>query len=278
MKIEKQNTENIYKMISAMNIAFGNKKGIAIDNGKITDFGFKRLKSQLENLYDENRELRDDAFIPNVRHEIFDAVADLSVFLYGANHFVNKSLPDLIISFEDGIIEFDGKTFSDKDTARKYISENSFQALNKEIDLIIKSVEDRDLDSYERYAYNLAVSLFVIFEVFKKEDKKYTMIYLNKLVNESNLSKLCRNTEEVEKTLHFYRVKDVEVDFKESDLLQEDGKPFLIVYSTKDQFVHDRNEKGEFIYKENGEPEIKEYRENKFLKNTNWFEPDLSDF
>lgn len=278
MKIEKQNTENIYKMISAMNIAFGNKKGIAIDNGKITDFGFKRLKSQLENLYDENRELRDDAFIPNVRHEIFDAVADLSVFLYGANHFVNKSLPDLIISFEDGIIEFDGKTFSDKDTARKYISENSFQALNKEIDLIIKAVEDRNLDSYEKYAYNLAVSLFVIFEVFKKEDKKYTMIYLNKLVNESNLSKLCRNTEEVEKTLHFYRVKDVEVDFKESDLLQEDGKPFLIVYSTKDQFVHDRNEKGEFLYKENGEHEIKEYRENKFLKNTNWFEPDLSDF
>lgn len=279
MKVEKQDSDKIYKMISAMNIAFGNKKGLSIDNDKITNFGVKRLTSQLMNLHDENRELRDDAFIPKIRKEIFDAIADISVFLYGANHFLDKSLPDFTVSFEDGIIEFNGQVFSDKESARKYIAENSYPALKKEIDLIIEAVNNFDIENYEKHAYKLASDLFVIFEVFKKEDnKEHTMIYLNKLVNDSNLSKLCRNMEEVDKTLHFYRVKNVEVDFKNSELLQDDGNPFLIVYSTKDQFVHDKDTDGNFIYKENGEPEIKEYRENKFLKNTVWFEPDLTEF
>lgn len=277
MKVEQLDSDKIYKMISAMNIAFGNKKGLSVENGKITDFGVKRLTSQLMNLYDENRELRDDAFVAGVRKEIFDAIADISVFLYGGNHFIDRSLPDFTVSLEDEVIHFDGYTFKDKNYAQKYVSENSYSALNKQIDPIIKAVENRDIESYHKYALELAKTLFVIFELFKKEEK-HTMVYLNKLVNDSNLSKLCRNMEEVEKTLHFYRVKDVEVDFKDSELLQEDGKPFLIVYSTKDQFVHDKDIEGNFIYKENGEPEIKEYRENKFLKNTVWFEPDLSEF
>lgn len=280
MIVKELKETELYKMISNMNISFGNKKGLSVDNlQKITSNGKNRLIAQIRNLYDENKELKRDGFDANVRKEIFDAIADLSVFLYGSNHFLNRKLSDFSISFTDETIKFGDKFFNDKELAKKYVEENSFEILNREIDSLITSIENEDLEKYDFYAKRIAILLFTIFELFKKENRpEHTMIYLNHIVNESNLSKLCKNQEEIDATLHFYRRKNVEVDVKPSDLKQKDGTPFYIVYSTKDQFVHDQDEEGNLLYEKDGSPLIKEYRENKFLKNTIWFEPDLSDF
>lgn len=285
---EEQKDFRLYNLISNMNIAFGNKKGISVDSdNQLTDYGIQRLTSQLKNLYDENLELHRDGFKADLRNEIFDAIADISVFLYGASHFLNQPLRSFDIKLNeevllpyvnhDGNIEF--KLFSSVEESRKHIWNNSFEIINIYIDDIFKTVSDKDLTAYQEKSEKLAELLFLIFELFKnQENHKHTMLYLNKKVNDSNLSKLCRNMEEVEDTLNFYRRKNVEVDFKESDLLQDDGKPFLIVYSTKDQIIQDMNTDGTLIFNSDGTPFMKEYRENKFLKNTKWFEPDLSEF
>ena len=270
----------IYKMVSSMNVAFGNKKGLTVDeNKKLIEDKKERLLSQLRNLYDENKELKQKGFDKKQREEIFDAIADLCVFLYGGSHFIDKELPDFTVDLEDKF-EIFGKKFSTskKEDAIKYIKQFSLEKLDAMIDQIIQSVKNSDLNSYNEKASKFAEVLFVLFEIFKKEGSHYDMIYLNKIVLDSNLSKLCRNMEEVEATLKFYRDKHVEVDYKESDLIQSNGEPFLFVYSLKDQFCHDMNENGEYIYLENGDPEIKEYRKDKFLKNTKWFEPDLTNF
>lgn len=279
--ITQEKTTKIYDMISSMNFAFGNKKGLSLnESGKITEKGAERLKNQLKNLYDENRELRDDAFIPKIRKEIFDAIADISVFLYGANHFLNLPLHDFSVSFSDGIQLPDGKTFSvdNIEEARDYVSKNSFNMLNTIIDRIIKVAKNKDISEYQKNAIKLSEALHTIFELFKKDNRKHTMIYLNKLVNDSNLSKLCRNKEEVDATVKFYTDKNVKVSVKFSDLLQDNGENFMIVYSPIEQIIQDMKN-GELLFnKETGEPIMKEYRKDKFLKNTSWFEPDLSKF
>lgn len=278
----KEPTTKIYNMISNMNISFGNAKGVSLENGKLTENGKKRLYNQLLNLYDENRELRDDAFIPKIRKEIFDAIADICVFLYGGNHFINQPLSDFTLKFteEEGITLADGKHFplSEIDKAREYFAKNSFEILKNIIDKVIRVSETGDLEQYQKDSEELSIALHVAFELFKKTDKpEHTMLYLNELVNQSNLSKLCRNMDEVNDTLDFYAKKNVAVDFKESELLQENGKPFLIVYSIKDQIVQDMKN-GKLLFDDHGVAIMKEYRKDKFLKNTKWFEPDLSQF
>lgn len=278
--ITKNNTHKIYNLISNMNISFGNQKGLAVDQDlKLTPKGKERLINQLLNLYDENRELRDDAFIPKIRKEIFDAICDLDVFLYGASHFINKPLSDFTVSFGEEIVLPDGKKFpiSQKKEAQLYVEENSFEMIKVMIDTLIEKIHEEDLDAYQVEAENLAKALFVLFELFKKDDKKHTMLLLNQIVNDSNLSKLCRNMDEVEATLQFYRERGIQVDFKESELLQNNGEPFLIVYSAIHQVIQDRKN-GVLLFDKNNQPIMKEYPKDKFLKNLNWFEPDLSNF
>lgn len=72
-------------------------------------------------------------------------------------------------------------------------------------------------------------------------------------VQASNMSKLCKTEQEIETTLAFYR------DEKGLDVYAGGDLPQAWVKSRKDQTGTD----GKF------------YPANKFLKNTNWFEPEL---
>ena len=108
--------------------------------------------------------------------------------------------------------------------------------------------------------------------LFKLKAKPgYTVDLLIDRITESNMSKICKNAEQVTDTIAFYENKGVEVYSKESPLFQEDGSPYLLVCSAKEQIVREFNE-------EKGAEEDKVYRANKVLKNIHWFEPNLNDF
>lgn len=267
-------TKSVYKYVSEMNTAYGNPVGLAVEDDKVLkESAISKLLSQARNIYGEIDELRDDGF--NVlleeptsktgRKETFDAMADILVFLHGVGHFINKepvifseekfeNIPSYYLVGDENS-EIEKLEFGTEDFAKKY-----YNMIRHHTDLLISSIYERDLNSILFYFKQIDVDVKSLFNILKKEG--YTVEELVRRVTESNLSKLCRNEEELEKTLKFYHDLELEVHSGESPLLQDNGKPFLVVYSSKTQ--KDKNGKA--------------YQANKALKNTVWFEPDIFDF
>lgn len=245
-----------YKNISDTNTAFGNQFSSAINKGVIVDY--KKLYNQSMNLYDELEELNDDAFSilkddplsKKGRIEMVDAIADLIVFLYGVPHFLgyvytekqsNPTLKDILIGYKN---EEKTNFYSHVVDDIKGIIDEIIKAIseNKNHTTIMKKVEELDIYLMTLSdLYNVNVDLLI------------------QKVTDSNFSKLCKNEEETNLTLDFYRNKGVEVYSGISPIKQEDGRPYFVVYSSKEQTVQG-----------------KVYRADKFLKCINWFEPDLS--
>jgi len=243
-----------YKNISDTNTAFGNAFGSCIRGGIITNY--EKLQNQSANLYDELDELRDDGFellkkdkfSKQGRQGMVDAIADLLVFLYGVPHFlgvnyVEKTANTIMIEgFGDlPADEFYTTIYDDIKT----LIDNLMTDIKNHSDekVILKHVEELDV-----YLMSLCG--------FYKTD----VDLLIQKVTDSNMSKLCLDQVDTEATLNFYRDKGVDVYSKESPLFQENGSPYYVVYSSKEQEVQG-----------------KVYRAHKFLKCVNWFEPDLSD-
>lgn len=258
--------KSAYQNISDMNTAFGNLKGLALEetvsgNKLISDIGVKKSVAQARNLYDELDELRDDGFAvlkkdPNSvfgRKEMFDAIADLIVFLYGLGHFVDIPINKKHDWYTNRLAE-EIKVYSPT-----VLQEKIYEDIKSIIDELIASIEHKDIELIDTFIHTLNSKITALFLVNAKPG--YDLDLLINRVTESNMSKLCRNQEELEATLKFYQDKGVEVYSKESPLMQESGKPYLVVYSSKEQTV-----------------EGKIYRADKFLKNVNWFEPDITDF
>ncbi len=246
-----------YKNISDTNTAFGNLYSSCMEKGIITNY--TKLYNQAMNLYDELQELYDDGFSilkkdpldKEGRKGMVDAIADLIVFLYGIPHFLgyvytekqsNPVLKDILIDYK---YKEDNSFYSHVIEDIKQLIDDIINAIHNKSNhtLIMKYVEE--LDSY----------LMTISDLYSVNIDK-----LIQKVTESNFSKLCKNQTELEATLKSYRDQGVDVYSGESPLSQPDGTPYYVVYSSKDQTV-------------NG----KVYREDKFLKNVNWFEPDISD-
>lgn len=78
-------------------------------------------------------------------------------------------------------------------------------------------------------------------------------------ISESNFSKLCKTEEEVGETVKYYDSLGVETRVEQTEL---NGVRVWAIKSNKDQ-----------NYVENGESKFA--KNGKFLKNVNWFEPDL---
>lgn len=246
-----------YKNISDTNTAFGNRFGSCLDKGVINNYD--KLYNQGMNLYDEHQELHDDGFSilkdnplsKEGRIGMVDAIADILVFLYGIPHFLgyhyeeqksNETLKEILTNYEtDGDKSFYEHVLED---TNQLIDEIMEPIKNKKNHSIIIS-KIKELDIY----------LHTLCDLYQIDVKN-----LIEKVTLSNMSKLCKNDKEVEDTMYFYTSKGVEVYSGKSPLLQEDGTPFYVVYSSKDQTVND-----------------KVYRADKFLKCINWFEPDLSD-
>lgn len=260
--------KNAYQNISDMNTAFGNIKGLALEETAIkdakiiSDKGVSRLVAQARNLYDELDELRDDGFTvlrkdPNStsgRKEMFDAIADLIVFLYGVGHFVD--IP--INKKHDWYTKRLAEEF--KNYSYTVFYEKIYEEIKSMIDELIAAIEHKDVELIDLFMHRLNSKITAL--CLSEAKPGYDLDLLIDRVTESNMSKLCRNDEELEATLKFYRDKGVEVYSKESPLVQESGKPYLVVYSAKEQTDADG----------------KVYRADKFLKNINWFEPDITDF
>lgn len=260
--------KNAYQNISDMNTAFGNIRGLALEETAIkgakiiSDKGVKRLIAQARNLYDELDELRDDGF--NVllkdpeslsgRKEMFDAIADLIVFLYGVGHFVDISINPKHDWYSKYLAQ---DLYENYNYSSQY--EKIYKELKSEIDDLIATIENKDIEFINAFMHRLNSKISALCLSVAKPG--YDLDLLIDRVTQSNMSKLCINDDELEATLKFYRDKGVEVYSKESPLVQESGKPYLVVYSSKEQTV-----------------DGKVYRADKFLKNVNWFEPDISDF
>lgn len=243
-----------YKNISDTNTAFGNLFGSSVKGNIVTDYD--KLYNQAKNLYDELDELRDDGFSLlikdpadiNGRKEMVDAVADLLVFLYGLPHFLNVDYVEA--KPNQHIIELLQDLQGDEFYTTVY------NDIKDRIDAIIVSIQDKssidemmdEIVSLDSYLMSLAA--------FYNAD----VTSLIQKVTDSNMSKLCLNDADTEATLNFYRDKGVDVYSNNSPLIQENGQPFQVVYSSREQTV-----------------DGKVYRAHKFLKCVNWFEPDLYD-
>lgn len=247
----------MYKNISDTNTAFGNVFGSCLDKGVIINY--EKLNNQALNLYDEHQELYDDGFrilrddptSKKGRKGMVDAIADIIVFLYGIPHFlgyryqeqeVNLKLKDILINYEN---EGDKSFYEQVLEDTKELIDGILEAINdkKNHSLIITRVKELDI-----YLHTLC-DLYNI-DMTKLIDK----------VTLSNMSKLCKNEQEVKDTIEFYTSKGVEVYSGISPLIQEDLTNFYVVYSSKDQTVQG-----------------KVYRADKFLKCVNWHEPDIED-
>jgi predicted HAD superfamily Cof-like phosphohydrolase len=246
-----------YSNISDTNSAFGNKFGIVFEKGVIVDYD--KIYNQAMNLYDELEELHDDGFSILIdsphskegRKGMVDAIADLLVFLYGIPHFLgyrytektaNSVLQDVLISYKN----------NGYDTFYSHVVEDIKQL----IDEIIKSISKKQNHSLiMKNVEELDVYLMTLCNLYNVDVDS-----LIQKVTDSNFSKLCKDEIETDATLKFYRDKGVEVYSAESPIKQEDGSPFFVVYSSKEQTVQN-----------------KVYRAHKFLKCINWFEPDISD-
>jgi hypothetical protein len=243
-----------YKNISDTNTAFGNLFGSSVNGNTVTDYD--KLYNQAKNLYDELDELRDDGFSLLIkdptdrdgRKEMVDAVADLLVFLYGLPHFLNVDYVEA--KPNQHTIELLQDLQGDEFYTTVY------NDIKDRIDAIIVSIQDKsnidemmdEIVSLDSYLMSLAA--------FYNAD----VTSLIQKVTDSNMSKLCLNDADTEATLNFYRDKGVDVYSNNSPLIQENGQPFQVVYSSREQTVDD-----------------KVYRAHKFLKCVNWFEPDLYD-
>lgn len=259
-----------YQNVSDMNTAFGNKLGLVMVDGKLKD-DTSKLSSQAKNLYDELDELRDDGF--NVlakdpdsvegRKEMFDAIGDILVFLYGVGHFI-------ALDPEKHIIQ-DYKEYDSH--LAPYISqitdEDLYESIKYHIDNMMDHIKNRSLDGVIESLHQIDDLTQSIFYFYVKPEKTIHLL-IDRIV-ESNLSKLCKDEDELNATLKSYRDKGVEVYAGESPLLQENGKPYLVVFSAKEQTVAEYSEKEKKMIN-------KVYRKDKFLKCVNWFEPNLYDF
>lgn len=266
-------TKSIYENISEMNTAFGNVKGLAIEGDAIKESKFGKLLNQSRNIYGEIDELRDKGF--NVllkdstsvegRKELFDALADILVFLNGVGHFINKEpqikigerfdkLPSYyLVGDENSAIE--KLEFGTQDFATRY-----YDMIKHHTDLLISAVHNRDIKEIVLTFKQIDFDVLDLFNKVKKEG--YTREELIDRVTASNMSKLCKNEEETNETLKYYRDREIEVHSDVSPLRQANGEPFYVVYSSKNQT----------------DKHGKTYTAGKFLKNTIWFEPDLYDF
>lgn len=243
-----------YKNISDTNTAFGNLFGSSVNGNTVTDYD--KLYNQAKNLYDELDELRDDGFsllIKNPsdregRKEMVDAVADLLVFLYGLPHFLNVDYVEA--KPNQHIIEL----LQDLEGEEFYTS--VYDDIKDRIDAIIESILDKSsIEEMMDEIVSLDSYLMSLAEFYNAD-----VTSLIQKVTDSNMSKLCLNDEDTEATLNFYRNKGVDVYSNNSPLIQENGQPFQVVYSSCEQTVGG-----------------KVYRAHKFLKCVNWFEPDLYD-
>jgi len=302
--------ENISDMNTAYGNEFGCAVTLVDGKKEITEEGAVRLFNQVKNLDDEAQELREDGFdvlladpqSATGRKEMFDAIADLLVFAHGAGHMLGEDITDK--SREDGMgepllgFEIDelrspegqAKIHILLDEAReKNIPEltaclemmtkidSDDEAFFADFEIVLKAAiadfkENVKTRNFEESleAYDGICDMLEFFFNLKRKPE-YTIDLLIDRVTESNMSKICKNAEEVADTIEFYRKKGVEVYSKESPLLQEDGSPYLLVCSSKEQIVREFNE-------DKGAEEDKVYRANKVLKNVHWFEPNLSDF
>lgn len=253
--------KNAFKHIADMNTAFGNLEKCCIG---ITDY--ERLYNQVLNLYDELDELRDDGFSLLIkdknsakgRKEVVDAIDDLIVFLYGVPHFLGANYVESHNLPSEEVLQ-DYQVFKMK--IRKYNLEDTFYTnvyndIKGLIDTLVSSIQNKaDYATVMSDTQRIDTYLFALCEFYGINIK----LSIDR-VTQSNMSKLCKNDKEAEETLKFYRDKGVDVYAKASPLMQEDGTPYIVVYSSKEQTVND-----------------KVYRAHKFLKCVRWFEPDLSD-
>jgi len=267
--------KSVYENISEMNTAFGNLKGLALsENGNISEYGTQRLIAQAQNLPDELRELERDAFAPlkedpkspKARKELFDAIADILVFLHGAGHFMDMEVSYRFNSDVYVLPEFyenEAKQIVKLRPGTPEFFDQFIEVVKTHMNFFITGIMLNEMWTIDDHYRKIDNDMHFLFNHYAKPGK--TVELLIERVVESNMSKLCKNQEEVDATLKYYRDMGVEVDVKDSPLMQEEGVPFLVVYSTKDQIIIvDGKEK--------------EFRADKFLKNINWKEPVLADF
>lgn len=247
--------KSAFQNISEMNTAFGNLFGCCVKEGKVTDY--KKLMNQSKNLYDELDELKDDGFSllsinkndKEGRRGMLDAIGDILVFLYGVPHFLGVNYQTSVEEKNKFLEKINGYTENEKYEAIyddiKSLIDDIIASISSEKELTVIENASEELDAYihalcEHYNINLTILI-----------DRITL---------SNMSKLCASIDEQELTLKKYRDDGVDVYAKESPLKQEDGKPYYVVYSSKEQEV-----KG------------KVYRAHKFLKCVKFFEPDITD-
>jgi len=246
--------KSAFQNISEMNTAFGNLFGSCVKEGKVIDY--KKLLNQSKNLYDELDEMKDDGFALLIkdpeskegRTGLVDAIGDVIVFLYGVPHFLGSELRTSAENIEfhyNEIISYNGNDKYDEIYKNaKSLIDDIIQSINDEasVDEIMDTVSELDayINALCNY-YNVDLTLLI------------------DLITLSNMSKLCQNEDEQNLTLKKYQDDGVVVHAQPSPLLQSNGSPYLVVYSSIEQTV-----KG------------KVYRANKFLKCVNWFEPDLA--
>jgi hypothetical protein len=252
---------NEFKNIADTNTAFGNLESSCVEI-KIKDY--QKLHNQAANLYDELIELREDGFDILIndpaslkgRDGMIDAIGDIMVFLYGIPHFLGANYIESRQLHENSIY---AAYVEHKKGITEHIKNKAYNVIYDEvkflIDQIVISINTEG--SYNEIltgVRNLDTYLFALTDYYAINTK-----IAIQLITDSNMSKLCRNEEETEATRAYYRDRGVDVYAKESPLLQENGKPFMVVYSSKEQEVNN-----------------KIYRAHKFLKCVTWKEPDLS--
>lgn len=267
--------KSVYENVGDMNHAFGNPKGLALsENGDISEYGTQRLLAQASNLPDELRELERDAFAPllknpndpKAREELFDALGDILVFLHGTGYFMDEEVAYHFTADTYVLPEFYEN--EDKQVVRLRKGTAAFfkayiDIVKNHMNFMLNGIMLNEHWMISDHYRKIDNDVHFLFNAYAKEG--YTVELLIDRIVKSNLSKLCKNQEEAETTMKYYRDFGVEVDMKESPLNQENGKPFLVVYSTKDQIVL-------------MDGIDKEFRADKFLKNTVWEKPILSDF
>lgn len=246
-----------FKNISDTNSAFGNLFGICIAGNKVINVS--KLKTQAENLYDELLELKEDGFdfllkegdlnSTKGRLGMIDALGDLLVFLYGIPHFLGV---DYVESSVDEKLKAQIESYDEK-SAYSLI----YDDIKTLIDNLIASITNEEgIHAIIEQTEKLDTYLLTLANIFSVD-----MTGAIQEITDSNMSKLCKDETECNETLKFYTDKGVDVYSKASPLLQENGNPFLVVYSSSDQEVQG-----------------KVYRAHKFLKCVSWSEPDLTRF
>lgn len=259
----------------------------------------KNLYDELDELRDDGFALlKHDINSVKGRQGMVDAIGDIIVFHYGLPHFLgvdyvtpvvehkekaqdnNKNDQSVEVKIEKVFGELKNCLFNIIDIIVG--DENPITKRHKDYLAKIESYSSEVIDVKFEKIYNDVKLL--IDDIISLIENKASISELKKAIEEldlyinalckhyninltemieqitlSNMSKLCKDKEEEEATLNKYRSEGVEVYAKPSPLLQENGNPYLVVYSSKEQTV-------------NG----KVYRADKFLKCVNWFEPDLT--